>query len=144
MSSTNNSVTTQAAVQASSVPAGQVQTSPSIVESLVPIVLMLIAFYFLLIRPAQKRETKRKRMISLIKRGDKVITTSGIIGRIHKQINDMEISLEITEGVRVRMLKSSILEILDKNSKIGSDEIENTEGEFTKKQVQKDKKEEIA
>ncbi len=147
MASTNDNVTTQTAVPAatSEIP---VQSAPGIMESLVPLVLMLVAFYFLLIRPAQKREAKRKQLVSLAKRGDKVVTAGGIIGRIHKPVSDREISLEIAEGVRIRVLKSSILEILDKNSTLGAEDAGEIENAHPKKVLkisqQEGKKEEIA
>ena len=54
-----------------------------------------------------------------MKRGDKIVTLSGIIGTVHKVISKDEISVEIAEGVRIRMLKSSVAELLDKNSSLG-------------------------
>ena len=75
-------------------------------------------------RPQQKRDAKRREMINAVKRGDKVVLTSGIIGTIHKIVNDREISLEISEEVRIRVLKSSISDILDKSADIGKDEAE--------------------
>ncbi len=92
--------------------------------SIAPLLLMLVAFYFLLMRPQQKRDAKRREMINAVKRGDKVVLTSGIIGTIHKIVNDREISLEISEEVRIRVLKSSISDILDKSADIGKDEAE--------------------
>lgn len=92
--------------------------------SIAPLLLMLVAFYFLLMRPQQKRDAKRREMISAVKRGDKVVLTSGIIGIIHKVLNDREISLEISEEVRMRVLKNSISDILDKNADLGKNETE--------------------
>lgn len=92
---------------------------------------MLVAFYFLLMRPQQKRDAKRREMISAVKRGDKVVLTSGIIGIIHKVLNDSEISLEISEEVRVRVLKNSISDILDKNADLGKNETEVEEKNMT-------------
>lgn len=95
-----------------------------VLGSITPMLLILVAFYFLLMRPQQKREAKRRAMISAVKRGDKVITSGGFIGTIHKVINDREVSLEISEGVRVRVLKGSISDILDKSSDVGADDSE--------------------
>lgn len=92
--------------------------------SIAPLLLMLVAFYFLLMRPQQKRDAKRREMINAVKRGDKVVLTSGIIGTIHKIVNDREISLEISEEVRIRVLKTSISDILDKSADIGKNEAE--------------------
>lgn len=98
----NTKTTTAVGNQAS------VQHTPSVLESVAPILLMLFAFYFLMIRPQQKREEKKKSMRSSLKKGDKVITVGGIVGVIHKVIGDNEVSLEIAEGVNIKMLKSSV------------------------------------
>ncbi len=96
-----------------------------VLGSITPMLLILVAFYFLLMRPQQKREAKRRAMISSVKRGDKVVTNGGFIGTIHKVISEREVSLEISEGVRVRILKGSISDILDKSSNLGKDDSEN-------------------
>lgn len=86
----------------------------SVLGSIAPLLLMLVAFYFLLMRPQQKREAKRREMINSVKRGDRVVLTSGIIGTIHKIVNDCEISLEISENVRIRILKNAISDLMGK------------------------------
>ena len=88
--------------------------TPSVMESFTPILLMLFAFYFLMIRPQQKRETKKRAMLSNLRKGDKIITLSGIIGEVHKIIDENEISIEVAEGVHVRMLKSAISDLWEK------------------------------
>ena len=100
-------------------------------SGLAPLILMLIAFYFLLIRPQQKRENKRREMINAVKRGDRVITAGGIIGTVHKIIDEREISLEISENVRMRILKNAITEVL-KNS---SDPVTKTDTEPEEKKT---------
>lgn len=106
--------------------------------SIAPLLLMLVAFYFLLMRPQQKRDAKRREMINAVKRGDKVVLTSGIIGTIHKILNDREVSLEISEEVRVRVLKNSISDILNKNSDIEKNEAKIEEkGIISQKETEK-------
>jgi preprotein translocase subunit YajC len=87
-------------------------------------ILMLIAFYFLLMRPQQKKENRRRELVNSAKRDDKVVTNSGIIGRIHKIISDKEVSLEVSDGIRIRILKNAISEILEKNSDLGKEDTE--------------------
>lgn len=82
--------------------------------SLLPIFLILLIFYFLILRPQQKKAKQQQDMLSLLKRGDRVITNSGIIGSIHRIINDEEIQLEIAEGVRIRFLRASISHVVSK------------------------------
>lgn len=92
-----------------------VHNSPSLMESLAPILLMIFAFYFLMIRPQQKRETKKKAMLSNLKKGDKIVTLSGVIGVVHKIIDDNEVSIEVAEGVQIKVLKSSIASLWEKS-----------------------------
>lgn len=125
----NNNATTSTTGSVN-VPAGN--AAPSLMGAMAPILLVIIFFYFLIIRPQQKREAKRQAMIGATKRGDKVVTSSGIIGVIHKIISDSEISLEIAEGVRIRVLKNSIANVLDKKSELGK-EIDEDEKKDTKK-----------
>jgi preprotein translocase subunit YajC len=72
---------------------------------LLPIIFLV--FYLLLIRPQQKRAKEAQKMLSDLKRGDEVVTSSGIIGRI-SGVKDNEIILQIQEGVRIRMQKSAV------------------------------------
>jgi preprotein translocase subunit YajC len=92
--------------------------------SLTPILLMVLAFYFLIMRPQQKREAKRRELINSVKRGDKVVTTGGILGTVHKIVGEKEVSLEISEGVRIRILKNYVSEVVEKNSELGKEEDE--------------------
>ena len=121
MSETMQKVETTAVPQQGAQPVGQ---QANTLASFVPLLLMILVFYFLLIRPQQKRDAKKKEMLSEIKRGDRIVTMSGIIGTVHKVINENEVSLEISENVRIRILKGSIGEKLEKGSKLGMAEAE--------------------
>ena len=79
-----------------------------------PLVLIFVVFYFLLIRPQQRKMKEHKALVSAVKRGDRVITTGGLIGQVHKVVDDNEVQLEIAEGVRVRVLRGSINEVLNR------------------------------
>ena len=114
----NNTQTT------TSVPTQQGAPQPSVLGSFAPLLLMILAFYFLMIRPQQKRESKKKEMLSGLRKGDKAVTASGIIGTVHKVVSDDEVSFEIAEGVRIRILKSAIVNLLDKSSQLGKDLVE--------------------
>lgn len=114
----NNTQTTTA------VPNQQETQSPSIIGSFAPILIMILAFYFLMIRPQQKREAKKKDMLSKLRKGDKVVTASGIIGTVHKVVSDDEVSFEVAEGVRIRILRSAITNVVDKSSSLGKNLVE--------------------
>lgn len=107
-----------------SVPNQQGVPTHSVIGSFAPILIMILAFYFLMIRPQQKREAKKKDMLSALKKGDKAVTASGIIGTVHKVVSNDEVSFEIAEGVRIRILKSAITNVLDKSSSLGKDLVE--------------------
>ena len=82
------------------------------IVQILPFALIFVVFYFLLIRPQQKKVKEHKTMVAAVKRGDRVITSGGIIGVVTKVVDDNELQLEIAEGVRVRMLKGSINDVL--------------------------------
>src|SRR6266436_7000265 len=77
-----------------------------------PLVLIFVVFYFLLIRPQQKRAKDHKTMLSALRRGDRVVTGGGIIGTVAKVIGDDEVTVDIAEGTRVRVLRSTISTVL--------------------------------
>ncbi len=76
-------------------------------EQLIFMVLMLVVFYFLLIRPQQKRMKQHKTMVEALKRGDSIITSSGIYGRI-SSIEGNVLTVEIAKGTNIRILKSYV------------------------------------
>lgn len=76
-------------------------------ESILFLVLMFVVFYFLLIRPQQKQRKKHQALVAGLKRGDDVITTSGIFGTIEK-IEDNTVTLEIAKGTRIKVLKTYV------------------------------------
>ena len=80
--------------------------------NLAPLVLIFVVFYFLLIRPQQKRAKEHKSMLGNLRRGDKVVTGGGIIGTVAKVINDDEVQVDIAEGIRVRVVRSTITNVL--------------------------------
>ena len=81
---------------------------------LAPLVLIFVVFYFLLIRPQQKKAKDHRTMLSALRRGDRVVTGGGIIGTVSKVQGEEEAVVEIAEGVRVRVLRSTISSVLGK------------------------------
>ncbi|MEX1251471.1 MAG: preprotein translocase subunit YajC [Hyphomonas sp.] len=86
---------------------------PSLITQLLFFLPLILIFYFLLIRPQQQRAKKHTEMISAIKRGDTVVTSGGLIGKVNK-VNDGEISLDLAENVRVRVIKAMVVEVRNK------------------------------
>ena len=82
------------------------------IVALLPLVLIFVVFYFLIIRPQQKKMKDHKALVEGLRRGDRVVTTGGIIGTVAKVTGDREIALEIAEGVRVRAVRGMIAEVM--------------------------------
>lgn len=82
--------------------------------SLLPLVLIFVVFYFLLIRPQQKRVKEHKAMVEALRRGDRVVTGGGILGKVSKVLNENEVQVEIAENVRVRVQRTTISAVLAK------------------------------
>jgi len=80
--------------------------------SLIPLILIMVVFYFLLIRPQQKRVKDHRNMVESLKKGDKIITGGGLYGTI-TDVKDNEMRVEIAEGVRVRVKRDTIIGLSD-------------------------------
>ncbi|MEK6609220.1 MAG: preprotein translocase subunit YajC [Myxococcota bacterium] len=74
---------------------------------LIPILLMVAVFYFLMMRPAQKRERERKEMLAAIKKGDLVVTSGGLLGKV-SGLSDQIVTIEVAEKIRLRVMRSHI------------------------------------
>ncbi|MBU8876230.1 preprotein translocase subunit YajC [Reyranella sp. MMS21-HV4-11] len=85
---------------------------------LFPLVLIFVVFYFLLIRPQQAKVRAQREMLAGVKRGDRVVTGGGIIGLVTKVISDNEVQVELAEGVRVRIIKQTITDILTRGESV--------------------------
>jgi preprotein translocase subunit YajC len=83
-------------------------------SSFVPLILIFGIMYFIMIRPQQKKLKDHKAMIEGLRRGDTIVTQGGIIGKVSKVKEDGEIEVEIADGVKVRVLRSTISQVLSK------------------------------
>ena len=79
-----------------------------------PLVLIFVVFYFLLIRPQQKKTKEHRATLDALRRGDRVVTGGGIIGTVVRVDGPDEVSVDIAEGVRVRVVRSTITNVLTK------------------------------
>lgn len=80
----------------------------------IPLILIFAIMYFLLIRPQQKKLKEHTGMVEALRRGDQVVTQGGLIGKVSKVKEDNEIEVELGEGVKVRVVKSTIAQVLSK------------------------------
>ena len=79
----------------------------------IPLILIFVIFYFFLIRPQQKKVKEHKAMVRALKRGDDVITSGGIVGKIEKVYEDDKVDLSISEGVTIKIIKSTVQSLLN-------------------------------
>lgn len=87
----------------------------SFLISMLPILLIFIVFYFLVIRPQNKRIMEHRTMVNNLNKGDKVVTGGGLVATVKKVAeNDDEITLELADGVQVKALRSTIMMVRDK------------------------------
>jgi len=78
----------------------------------IPLILIFVIFYFFLIRPQQKKIKEHKSMVASLKRGDEVITSGGIIGKIERVLDDDKVDILISENVTVQVIKSTVQSLL--------------------------------
>ena len=80
----------------------------------IPLILIFVIFYFFLIRPQQKKVKEHKLMVAALKRGDEVVTSGGIVGRVERILGDDKITLLIAENVTVEVVQSTVQSLLKK------------------------------
>ncbi len=80
----------------------------------IPLILIFIIFYFFLIRPQQKKVKEHKLMVAALKRGDEVVTSGGIVGKIERVLGDDKVDILISENVTVQVVQSTIQSLLNK------------------------------
>ena len=81
--------------------------SDSGIGQFIPLILIFVIFYFFLIRPQQKKAKEHKLMVQNLKRGDKVVTSGGIIGRVERVMENDKAEIEISENVKVEVIRST-------------------------------------
>ncbi len=92
----------------------------SAIASFVPLILIFLIMYFLLIRPQQKKMKEHKAMIDALRRGDQVVTQGGIVGKVTKVQEDGMVEVEIAENVKVKVIRHTIANVLNKTEAAAS------------------------
>jgi preprotein translocase subunit YajC len=94
----------------------------AVLMSFAPLILVILIFYVFLVRPQQRRMAEYQKLVAGLRKGDRVVTSGGIIGTIHKvEANNTEVVVEIAENVRVRMQRSAVADILAKTEPVKDD-----------------------
>ncbi|MDP6305232.1 MAG: preprotein translocase subunit YajC [Alphaproteobacteria bacterium] len=99
---------------------------PSIFQMFLPLILIGAVFYFLLIRPQQKKMKEHNAMLDAIRRGDRIVTGGGIVGTVAR-VNDNELLVDISQDVRVTVMRGTVADVLSKTEPVASDKPETTE-----------------
>lgn len=87
---------------------------------LLPLVFIVVIFYFLLIRPQQKKMKEHRAMVEALRRGDQVVTSGGIVAKVSKVQDDGMVEVEIADGVKVKVVKHTITQVLNKTEPAAS------------------------
>src|SRR5262245_4579422 len=92
------------------------------ITSLLPFVLIFVIMYFLILRPQQKRVKAHAEMVKNVRKGDTVITSGGLVGKVTKVVDDDQIEVEVAEGVRVRQMRQMVTDVRAKGEPVKDDE----------------------
>jgi preprotein translocase subunit YajC len=89
--------------------------TPDLLMSILPFILIFVIMYFLIIRPQRQRMKQHQEMVANLRRGDTIVTAGGMIGKISKVVDDAEVQVELSEGLKVRVVRSMITEVRSKS-----------------------------
>ena len=92
--------------------------SGDVILQLVPFLLIFVIMWFLIIRPQQRRAKEHQELIKNVRRGDTVVTSGGIVGKVTKVVDDDQIEVEIADGVRVRQMRSMVADVRAKGEPV--------------------------
>jgi preprotein translocase subunit YajC len=90
----------------------------SMLMSLLPLILIVVIMYFLILRPQQRRVKQHQEMVKSVRRGDTVVTSGGLVGKVTKVVDDDQIEVEITDGVRVRQMRQMVADVRAKGEPV--------------------------
>lgn len=96
---------------------GSVGTGDILVQFF-PIILLVVIFWFFIFRPQQKRAKAHREMLNNVRRGDTVITTGGLVGKVTKVTDDADLDVEIADGVKVKIVRSMLADVRSKTEPV--------------------------
>ncbi|MBR9825644.1 MAG: preprotein translocase subunit YajC [Alphaproteobacteria bacterium] len=97
--------------------------TPELMNTIMMFGLMFAVLYFFMIRPQQKRQKEHQALLEGLKRGDEVITQGGLIGKVSK-VADSEVTIEISEGVKVKVVKQTVLDVRNRTEPAAANDAE--------------------
>ncbi|MCC6948937.1 MAG: preprotein translocase subunit YajC [Bradyrhizobiaceae bacterium] len=92
--------------------------SSDMLISLLPFLLIFVIMYFLILRPQQQRVKQHREMVNSLRRGDTVVTSGGLIGKVTKVVDDNEVELQLADGIRVRQMRQMVSEVRAKGEPV--------------------------
>jgi len=95
--------------------------SAGMITSFMPLILIIVIMYFLILRPQQRKVKMHQDMVKALRRGDTVVTNGGLVGKVTKVVDDDQIEVEISDGVRVRQMRSMVSEVRAKGEPVKDD-----------------------
>ena len=90
----------------------------SAIVQFMPLIFIIVIMYFLILRPQQKRQKQHQDMVKALRRGDTVVTNGGLVAKVTKVVDDEHIEVEISDGVRVRQMRSMVSEVRAKSEPV--------------------------
>ncbi len=90
----------------------------STILQFMPLILIIVIMYFLILRPQQRKVKQHQEMIKALRRGDTVVTNGGLVGKVTKVVDDDHIEVEISDGVRVRQMRSMVTDVRAKGEPV--------------------------
>ena len=94
----------------------------SMLMSLLPFALIFVIMYFLILRPQQKKVKDHAELVKNIRRGDTVVTSGGLVGKVTKVVDDDQVEIEVADGVRVRQMRSMVTDVRAKGEPVKDDD----------------------
>ena len=101
--------------------ASQIFGGDNMFVQLLPFVLIFVIMYFLILRPQQKKVKDHQELVKNIRRGDTVVTSGGLVGKVTKVIDDDQIEVEIADGIRVRQVRAMVSDVRAKGEPVKED-----------------------
>jgi preprotein translocase subunit YajC len=89
-----------------------------LIVQFLPFIFIFAIMYFLILRPQRQKQQRHKEMIANMRRGDTVVTSGGLIGKVAKVVDENEVQLELAEGVKVRVVRSMVVEVRTKGEPV--------------------------
>jgi preprotein translocase subunit YajC len=92
--------------------------SGDMLMSLLPFILIFVIMYFLILRPQQRRVKQHQELVKNIRRGDTIVTSGGLVGKVTKVLDDEQVEVEIADGVRVRQVRGMVSDVRAKGEPV--------------------------